>query len=362
MEVTSSIDRPLAFMPVEEHALLRNAVVKLFSEARAGDWRQLWLRFVEMGGLAVALPAEQGGMDGAGAVRVVAEEIGRRAIVLPFACNVASSMRWLVRWSGLSELEGLVDGSKIATLALHEADTLPQLSTPQTRAWRNEDVFHLEGRKQAVPFGAEADYILTPAWIEGERQLGLFLVLKHAEGLHAETAIGIDAAGYADLTFANVEASLLCQGAAAQAAIDWLYDAYVAALCAEAVGAMRHLVGTTAGYLGIRQQFGMPLAVNQALRHRLVDIDLQLTQAETAADWAASALDNEADTEQRRRALLTASFTCIRAAWRVSQESVQMHDGMGMAAETGLGLYLRRLLAITLLLGDEDGAAEVFST
>lgn len=360
---SSANDKSLAFMPVEEQALLQDAVARLLDGAEAaGNWRNLWSRLVAMGGLAVALPVDQGGLDDAGAVRVIATELGRRAIALPFACGVAATLRALARMPAPpAALPALAAGECLATLAIHEVDTLPQLLAPQTLARRHLDGYHLTGRKQAVPFGAEADYILLPAWLDAENQLGLFLVRQHDEGLQASPATGIDAACYADLDLVNVAAELLCQGEAAQDMAEWLFDAYGAALCAEAAGAMRHLVDATAAYLGIRQQFGMALSVNQALRHRFVDIDVQLTQAEAAADWAASALDNETDPVQRRRALLSARFTCTRAAWRVSQEAVQMHGGMGMAAETGLGAYMRRLLAITLLFGDEDSLAEAFA-
>jgi hypothetical protein len=41
----------------------------------------------------------------------------------------------------------------------------------------------------------------------------------------------------------------------------------------------------------------------------------------------------------------------------VSQESVQLHGGIGMAQETPVGRYFKRLLTLPLLFGDEDAAA-----
>jgi len=46
----------------------------------------------------------------------------------------------------------------------------------------------------------------------------------------------------------------------------------------------------------------------------------------------------------------------VRAAFQVSQEAVQLHGAIGMAEETPVGGYFKRLLAISLLFGDEDSA------
>ena len=45
----------------------------------------------------------------------------------------------------------------------------------------------------------------------------------------------------------------------------------------------------------------------------------------------------------------------------MSQDSVQLHGGIGMAYEKPVGGYFRRLLTLSLLFGDEDACAESYS-
>jgi len=60
----------------------------------------------------------------------------------------------------------------------------------------------------------------------------------------------------------------------------------------------------------------------------------------------------------RSRVVASARHVVLRAGWKVSQEAIQMHGAIGMANETPLGGYFKRILALTLWLGDEDAALD----
>src|SRR5690606_31060489 len=89
--------------------------------------------------------------------------------------------------------------------------------------------------------------------------------------------------------------------------------------------------------------------------HRFVDLHLAIREVEATCEYAAVALDR-ADAPARARAADIAHHATVRAAWKVSQECVQMHGGIGMAAETPVGGYFKRLLGLALRCGDEDAA------
>jgi pimeloyl-CoA dehydrogenase len=82
-------------------------------------------------------------------------------------------------------------------------------------------------------------------------------------------------------------------------AVEAALDAAIAALCAEAVGAVDALLVQTAEHLRTRKQFGAPLAKYQVLQHRMADMAIALEQLKSMACAAAMALQSE-DATQRR--------------------------------------------------------------
>ena len=61
--------------------------------------------------------------------------------------------------------------------------------------------------------------------------------------------------------------------------IERVVEDAIAALCAEAVGAMGEAVEMTTDYLKTRKQFGVPIGSFQALQHRAADMVVALEQA-----------------------------------------------------------------------------------
>ena len=120
------------------------------------------------------------------------------------------------------------------------------------------------------------------------------------------------------------------------------------ALCAEAVGAMDRVQRTLAEYLRTRKQFGQPLGRFQVLRHRFVDLCIELEQARSITLLAAS----ELDAADGARSLSMAKALVGKVARQWSEEAVQMHGGIGMTWETPVSRYAKRLVMIDHQLGD----------
>jgi alkylation response protein AidB-like acyl-CoA dehydrogenase len=165
----------------------------------------------------------------------------------------------------------------------------------------------------------------------------------------------------ADVDFRDVRATRLGSEGDAAAAIDEAIDYATALQCAEAVGAMRSANDATLEYLKTRKQFGVPIGFFQALQHRMVDMVIECEQARSMASLACARVDSESDARERSRIVSAAKIKIADAARRISQESVQLHGGMGMSDELKVSHTFRRLTVIGREFGDIDFHLERFA-
>jgi alkylation response protein AidB-like acyl-CoA dehydrogenase len=136
--------------------------------------------------------------------------------------------------------------------------------------------------------------------------------------------------------------------------LEEILDFGAALSCAEAVGAMKFACDTTLEYLKTRRQFGVPIGTFQALQHRMVDMFMSYEQAKSMACLACSKADGASDSRERRKAISAAKIKIADAARHISQESVQLHGGMGMSEELKVSHTFRRLTALQRRFGDVD--------
>jgi alkylation response protein AidB-like acyl-CoA dehydrogenase len=139
-----------------------------------------------------------------------------------------------------------------------------------------------------------------------------------------------------------------------QAMLDEVLDLGAALSCAEAVGAMKFACDTTLEYLKARKQFGVPIGAFQALQHRMVDMFIAYEQAKSMACLACSKIDSSDNAADRARAVSAAKIKIADSARHVSQESVQLHGGMGMSEELKVSHTFRRLTVLMRRFGDAD--------
>ena len=135
--------------------------------------------------------------------------------------------------------------------------------------------------------------------------------------------------------------------------LERVVDEAIAALSAEAVGAMAGLHELTVDYLKTRKQFGVAIGSFQVLQHRAVDMLTALEQARSMAYYA-TMMAAEDDATERRKALAAAKVQIGRSAKYVGQEAIQLHGGIGMTMEYKAGHYFKRLTMIDMAFGDAD--------
>ena len=336
--------------------------------AKTGDgWQpEIWLAFAtELGILGATLPEAVGG-SGGGPVEamVIAEELGRALVIEPYVDTVVVAGGLLRRAGGdaaAAVLERIGEGTAVVALAVTEAASGDHWEGLSTSAVRDGDQWVINGSKSVVMSAPLATHLVIAARTGGEHvgQQGVSLFLTEFDA--AAPPAGIEVHGYrtiddrraADLVFDGLRlpaAALIAEDA--WATLARARDEGAAAVCAEAVGAMRTVLADTVEYCKQRQQFGAPIGSFQVLQHRMVDMYMEVEQSVAAAYLATLNLD--AEPHVRARAVSAAKATVGRAARFVGQNAVQLHGGMGMTEELAIGHYFKRLTALQFEFGSTD--------
>jgi alkylation response protein AidB-like acyl-CoA dehydrogenase len=230
-------------------------------------------------------------------------------------------------------------------------------SGPRTAASKVSGTWRITGRKRAALGADRADAIIVTAATSGEGgDVAVFIVPSDAPGLkrHGFGLLGSGSA--ADIELDGVEVAddaLTAAPGEALPVLNHVRDAGIAAVCAEAVGAMAAMHEATVEYLKTRRQFGTPIGSFQVLQHRAVDMFIALEQARSMALLGALTVDS-ADADSRARALAACKVLIGRSARFIGQQAVQLHGGMGMTRECQIGRYFRRVTAIDALFGNSD--------
>jgi alkylation response protein AidB-like acyl-CoA dehydrogenase len=335
--------------------------------------REVWSKLAEMGLLGLQVPEEHGGI-GAGAVEVllVMTAFGRALLLEPYLPSAILATA-LVRDLGSAEqrkalLAALAAGERIAVPAHGEEGSRYDLERVATSARREGDGWVLRGRKAVVAHAPAADLLLVSARTSGAvadaAGISLFLVERGASGLSLRAYPTLDGQRAAEVTLDGVRvppASLLGPEGGALDALSAAFDLGVAALCAEAVGALQAIFEATVEYAKTRKQFGVPIGKFQALQHRMAEMLMHVEQARSMSCLAAIR-STDPDPRARRRAVSAAKVVVGDACRRVGQEAVQLHGGMGMTDELAVSHWFRRLAAIELSLGDTAHHLERFAS
>ncbi len=325
-----------------------------------------WQAFAEFGLLGIGIPEEYGGLgateNAAEDAMVVMESFGRSLVVEPYLSTVILC-GGLVRDLGAPSqcaalLPDMVAGGKTLALAAFERAGRYQLSHVSTTARRDGDGYVLNGVKSVALNADSADTLIVSARTRGgvgeEDGISLFLVGHDTAGLARRAYPTFDGSRAAQIELKDVRvggAAMLGPEHNAYAALEHAIDRGIAAMCAEAVGAMDALVAQTLEYLKTRKQFGVAIGTFQALQHRMVDMFIAAEQARSITMLATLKV-NSTDVAERRRAVAAAKSLVGQSARMVGQQAVQLHGGMGVTDELPISHYFKRLTAIDLTFGD----------
>ena len=128
-------------------------------------------------------------------------------------------------------------------------------------------------------------------------------------------------------------------------------------LSAEAVGVARECTEQAAEYAKVREQFGRPIAMYQAVKHHCANMAVSAELA-TCLVWDA-ARAAEAGGDELSLTAAMAATVALPAADVCANLNIQVHGGIGFTWEHDAHLYLRRATALYSLLDVEAAAADV---
>ena len=365
------------FALTEEQELLRHSVQRLFADHYAFDARKryaqepggysraLWARYAELGLLGLPFAEEHGGSAG-GPVEtmIVMEEVGRALALEPYLSTVVLAGGLLRLGGGKALCADLVPkiagGDLMLAFAHAERQSRYDLADVAASGRREGAGYVLDGAKSLVLHGDSAGKFIVSARLSGGQRdrdgLALFVVDAAAKGVSTRGYATVDGLRAAEVTLAGVRVdagAAIGEPGKAYPLIERVVDTAIAALAAEAVGAMTAMHEQTVDYMKTRKQFGVTIGSFQALQHRAAEMLVALEQARSMA-MLATMMGAEENVRERRQAISAAKVQIGRSARIVGHGAIQIHGGIGMTMEAKVGHYFKRVTTIDTIFGDAD--------
>ncbi|MCL0094929.1 acyl-CoA dehydrogenase family protein [Dehalococcoidales bacterium] len=233
-------------------------------------------------------------------------------------------------------LPDIASGKKLAAFALTEATAGSDASAIKTTAEPTKGGYILNGTKQFITNGGEAEIytvIALTAKERGARGASAFLVEKDTPGFSfgkKEKKMGIRASSTRELIFRNClvpEENMIGREGMGFIMTMRLLDQSRPGVGAQAVGLAQGALEAAVDYAQQRIQFGHPIISIQAVQHMLADMAIQVEAARLLVYAAARTIDSGAKnfTEEAAMAKVFASDT----AMRVTTDAVQIFGGAG---------------------------------
>jgi alkylation response protein AidB-like acyl-CoA dehydrogenase len=282
-------------------------------ESDDGDAPDLYKKMAELGWLALAVPEEHDGL-GMGLVEqaVLAEQLGYFNAPGPFFSNACLAVPLLLALGATEELPSVIDGSRRLALVTDPSFVIDGGIADDFLVATSDEI-------RLVP-GSEAE--VTPhETIDGTRRTAR-----------------VDIAEGAGKSLGSTEPQ------------DAVLDAARAALAAETVGGMQHMLDTTVAFAKDREQFGREIGSFQVVKHRLADMLIRTEAARSAAYYAAWA-NSVAAPDAARSASVAKAYASESAVW-VTGQAIQLHGGIGYTWEHHAHLYFKRATMNAEFLGD----------
>jgi len=295
---------------------------------------------------AVLIPEEYDGISGkVEDLAIVTEELSRVCGGIGLAFGATGLGLYPILISGNEEqkqkyLTPIANGEKLAAFALTEANAGSDAGAIETTADKDGDFYVLNGTKQWITNGGEADIYTVFAMTDkskGARGCSCFIVEKGTPGFtfgKKEDKIGIRASATRELVFENCripkENLLQKEGKGFMIAMK-TFDKSRPMVGAQAVGIAQGAYEEAAKYSKERHQFGKPIASFQAIQHMLADMATQIEAARALVMATSRMIDSGCKKYAKESAMCKVFASDV--AMKVTVDAVQVLGGYGYMKE-----------------------------
>jgi alkylation response protein AidB-like acyl-CoA dehydrogenase len=232
-------------------------------------------------------------------------------------------------------LKPMARGEKLAAFCLTEPQAGSDASALKTKARRDGNHYVLDGVKQFITSGRNADVAIVFAVTDpekGKKGISAFIVPTDTPGYRVastEKKLGQKASDTCQISLESCRLTpdlmLGEEGAGYRIALSNLEGGRIG-IAAQSVGMARAAYRAALGYAKERQSFGSPIIEHQAVSFRLADMATQIHAAELMVmDTARLRDDGVPCLKEAAMAKLFAS----EMAERVCSDAIQIHGGYG---------------------------------
>jgi len=236
-------------------------------------------------------------------------------------------------------LKPLARGERFGCFCLTEPQVGSDAGAIATRAERDGDSWVLNGVKQFITTGKNADVAVVFAVTDkagGKRGISAFVVDTSSKGFvvaRVEEKLGQRASDTAQIAFEDCRvpaASLLGrEGEGYRIALANL-EAGRIGIAAQAVGMARSALEAALAFARDRIAFGKPIAQHQAINFKLADMATQIEAARQLV-WHAAALRDAGEPCLKEASM--AKLFASEMAERVCSDAIQIHGGYGYVGD-----------------------------
>ncbi len=237
-------------------------------------------------------------------------------------------------------LPSIADGAKLAAFALTETNAGSDASGIQTTAVKDGDHYILNGTKQWITNGGEADIYTIFALTnksKGARGASAFIVEKGTEGFSfgkKENKMGIRASCTRELIFEDVkvpaENLIGREGTGFMTAMKTL-DKSRPMVAAQALGIAQGAMEEAVKYSRERHQFGNPISAFQGIQFMLADMGTKIEAARSLIYATARMIDSGEKRFSKESAMCKTFASDM--AMEVTTDAVQVLGGYGYMKE-----------------------------